>query len=164
MEALSRAIEPTAGMAFEKLVATLPQVTYRTGDTVLGAGLNTGRLLILKSGAVVILKDSVEIARVGQTGAVLGELSALLGQPHIADVRALVDSQFHVADGGVLEKDPMALLHVARMLARRLVAADTGIVELKKQLQAGQSSSILRRMLEKIEASLGGSSSGVAGF
>ena len=164
MEALSRAIEPTAGMAFEKLVATLPQVTYRTGDTVLGAGLNTGRLLILKSGAVVILKDSVEIARVDQTGAVLGELSALLGQPHIADVRALVDSQFHVADGGVLEKDPMALLHVARMLARRLVAADTGIVELKKQLQAGQSSSILRRMLEKIEASLGGSSSGVAGF
>jgi CRP-like cAMP-binding protein len=101
---------------------------------------------------------------VDQTGAVLGELSALLGQPHIADVRALVDSQFHVADGGVLEKDPMALLHVARMLARRLVAADTGIVELKKQLQAGQSSSILRRMLEKIEASLGGSSSGVAGF
>jgi len=164
VEALSRAIEPTAGMAFEKLVATLPQVTYRTGDTVLGAGLNTGRLLILKSGAVVILKDSVEIARVDQTGAVLGELSALLGQPHIADVRALVDSQFHVADGGVLEKDPMALLHVARMLARRLVAADTGIVELKKQLQAGQSSSILRRMLEKIEASLGGSSSGVAGF
>lgn len=164
MEALSRAIEPTAGMAFEKFVATLPQVTYRTGDTVLGAGLNTGRLLILKSGAVVILKDSVEIARVDQTGAVLGELSALLGQPHIADVRALVDSQFHVADGGVLEKDPMALLHVARMLARRLVAADTGIVELKKQLQAGQSSSILRRMLEKIEASLGGSSSGVAGF
>ena len=164
MEALSRAIEPTAGMAFEKLVATLPQVTYRTGDTVLGAGLNTGRLLILKSGAVVILKDSVEIARVDQTGAVLGELSALLGQPHIADVRALVDSQFHVADGGVLEKDPMALLHVARMLARRLVAADTGIVELKKQLQAGQSSRILRRMLEKIEASLGGSSSGVAGF
>lgn len=164
MEALSRAIEPTAGMAFEKFVATLPQVAYRTGDTVLGAGLNTGRLLILKSGAVVILKDSVEIARVDQTGAVLGELSALLGQPHIADVRALVDSQFHVADGGVLEKDPMALLHVARMLARRLVAADTGIVELKKQLQAGQSSSILRRMLEKIEASLGGSSSGVAGF
>jgi len=158
VEALSRAIEPTAGAAFEKFIATLPQVRYRTGDTVLGAGLNTGRLLILKSGAVVILKDSVEVARVEQTGAVLGELSALLGQPHTADVRALVDSRFHVADAGLLEKDPLALLHVARMLARRLIAADTGIVELKKQIQAGQSSSILRRMLEKVEASLGGSS------
>lgn len=162
MEAQNRAIEPTAGAAFEKFIATLPVVTYRTGDTVIGAGLNTGRLLILKSGAVVILKDSVEIARVDQAGAVLGELSALLGQPHIADVLALADSQFHVADAGLLEKDPMALLHVARIMARRLVAADTGIVELKKQIQAGQSPSILRKMLERIEVSLKGAGGSVA--
>ncbi len=162
VEAQDRAIEPAAGAAFEKFVATLPLVTYRTGDTVLGAGLNTGRLLILKSGAVVILKDSVEIARVDQIGAVLGELSALLDQPHIADVRALADSQFHVADARLLEKDRMALLHVAKILARRLIAADTGIVELKKQLQAGQSPSILRRILEKVEISLKGGGGGVA--
>jgi CRP/FNR family transcriptional regulator, cyclic AMP receptor protein len=161
VEALNGAIERGAGAAFEKFIATLPLVTYRTGDTVLGAGLNTGRLLIIKTGAVAILKDGVEIAKVDQPGAVLGELSALLDQPHIADVRALADSQFHVADARVLEKDPMALLHVARILARRLVAADSGIVELKKQLQAGQSAGMVRKMLDKIEASLKGAGAAV---
>ena len=43
------------------------------------------------------------------------------------------------------------MLHVARILARRLVATNKGFVELKNQLQAGQSPSALSKMLEKIE-------------
>lgn len=83
---------------FEQFAAVLPLATYRAGETVLTAGSKSGRLLILKSGAVAILKDSIEIARVEEPGAVLGEISALLEKPHTADVRALEDSQFHVAD------------------------------------------------------------------
>src|SRR5215471_16714232 len=94
------------GVAFEKSVAALPLATYSAGETVLSAGLKTGRLLVLKSGAVVILKDSIEIAKVEDAGAVFGELSALLDQPHNADVRALEDSQFHVGDAALLEQDP----------------------------------------------------------
>ena len=139
------------GAAFEKILAVLPLATYRAGETIMTAGSKTGRLLILKRGAVVILKDSIEIARVEEPGAVLGEISALLDQPHTADVRAVEDSQFHVADAALLEKDPIAVLHVARILARRLVATDWGLVELKKQIQAGQSPSALSKMLEKIE-------------
>ena len=86
-----------------------------------------------------------------EPGAVFGELSALLDQPHTADVRALKDSQFHVADAALLGNSPVALLHVARILARRLVAANNCFVELKNQLQAGQSPSALSKMLVKIE-------------
>jgi CRP/FNR family transcriptional regulator, cyclic AMP receptor protein len=140
--------------ALDKILAALPIATYRAGDVVLAAGSKTGQLLILKKGAVAILKGSVEIARVNEPGAVIGELSALLDQPHSADVKALEDSQFRVADAALLDKDPIAVLHIARILAQRLVAIDNGFVELKKQIQAGQAPGVLGRTLEKIEKAL----------
>jgi CRP-like cAMP-binding protein len=91
---------------------------------------------------------------VQEPGAVIGELSALLDLPHTADVRALEDSQFYVGDAALLQKDPNAVLHVAKILAQRLVAVDSGFVELKKQLQAGQPPGVLGRTLEKIEKTL----------
>jgi hypothetical protein len=44
------------------------------------------RLLILKEGAVAVVKEGVEIAEVAEPGAVFGGLSVLLDQPHTADV------------------------------------------------------------------------------
>ena len=163
METQNRANEHAVGLdgaTFEKILAALPLATYAAGEAVLTAGSKTGRLLILKRGAVVILKDSIEIARVNEPGAVFGEISALLDQQHTADVRALEDSQFHVADAVLLGKDPSAVLHIARILARRLVASNKGFVELKNQLQAGKSSSAVSKALEKIEEilSVGGAS------
>lgn len=146
--------------AFEKSLAVLPLATYRAGEAIIIAGSKTGRLLILKTGAVVVLKDSIEIARVKEPGAVFGELSALLDQPHTADVRALEDSEFHVADAALLGRDPVALLHVARVLAWRIVEANKSVVELKKQFQAGRAPSASSRLLEKLERilSIGGAS------
>jgi hypothetical protein len=37
---------------FQRKLATLPLVTYRAGETVLSAASTTGRLLILKEGAL----------------------------------------------------------------------------------------------------------------
>jgi len=92
---------------FQRRLATLPLATYQAGETVLSAASTTGRLLILKEGAVAVVKEGVEIARVTEPGAVFGELSVLLDQPHTADVRALEASQFHVADAAtILRVDP----------------------------------------------------------
>ena len=85
--------------AFQKRLAALPLATYQAGETVLTAGSATGRLLILKEGAVEVVKEGVQIAKVTEPGAVFGELSVLLDKPHTADVRALETSQLHVADG-----------------------------------------------------------------
>jgi CRP/FNR family transcriptional regulator, cyclic AMP receptor protein len=144
----------TNDAALFKALEALPTVSYRAGASVLTAGSKTGQLLILKSGTVSILKGSIEIAKVDEPGAVIGELSALLDWPHTADVKAIEDSQFRVADAALLQKDPVALLHIARILAQRLVAIDNGFVELKKQIQAGQSPSVLGRTLERIEKAL----------
>jgi len=69
-----------------EVFATLPIATYEAGETVLAAGTTTGRLLILRRGAVTIEKEGTEIAEVTEPGAIFGELSALLNQPHTADV------------------------------------------------------------------------------
>jgi CRP-like cAMP-binding protein len=66
-------------------IATLPIATHKAGETIFAAGTTTGRLLILTKGAVTIEKEGTEIARVTEPGAVFGELSALLNQPHTAD-------------------------------------------------------------------------------
>ena len=66
MEAPTKANEHAVGLdsaAFDNFLEGLPLATYRAGETVLSDGLKTGRLLILKKGAVVVLKDSSSLAQ-----------------------------------------------------------------------------------------------------
>jgi CRP/FNR family transcriptional regulator, cyclic AMP receptor protein len=121
---------------------------------VFAEGSKTGRLLILKSGAVAILKSGTEIARVAEPGAVFGEISALLDAPHGADVRTLEASQFHVADAAHLLQDPAALLYVTMILARRLNAANQGLLELKSEIEAGAAPGLLEQTIGRIEGLL----------
>src|SRR5262249_58082488 len=106
---------------FKRQLGGFPIATYQRGETVIAAASMTGRLLILRTGVVAVLREGLEIATVREPGAVFGELSVLLDQPHSADVRALEVSQFYVADAATLLRvDPVALLYVATVLARRL--------------------------------------------
>ena len=140
---------------FQKRLEALPLATFEAGETVLSAGSRTGRLLILKTGKVSIVKEGIEIAKVAEPGAVFGEISALLDQPHAAHVRALEASQFHVADAAaLLGEDPIALLYVAAVLARRLDSATQALVELKTQLQAGQPRTEIGQTIRKLESIL----------
>ena len=140
----------------ETKLARLPLATYQAGETVLTAGSTTGRLLILKGGAVEVVKEGVQIAKVTEPGAVFGELSVLLDKPHTAGVRALETSQLHVADAAaLLAQDPTAILYVAAILAQRLDGANHALIEVKHQLQAGQPHSVIGKTVEKLEGLLG---------
>jgi CRP-like cAMP-binding protein len=103
----------------QKSIAALPLVTYQAGETVIADGSRTARVLILKKGAVAIIKEDTEIAKVTEPGAVFGEFSVLLDQPNKVDVRTLETSQFHVADATVLKQNPIAR-HITMVLARQL--------------------------------------------
>ena len=122
----------------EKSLAALPLTKFQAGEVVLLAGSRSEQLLFLKKGTVAIVKDGIEIARVTQSGAVLGELSVFLNEPHTADVRAVEASHFHVASADTLARDPLILFSVAAILARRLNATNRVLVELKTQLKGGQ--------------------------
>ena len=141
---------------FQKMLSALPIATYQAGESVLVAGATTGQLLILKKGAVSIVKETIEIAKVTEVGAVLGELSALLDQPHTADVRALEPSEFYVADAtALLAQDPVVALYVAAVLAQRLDRANRAVIELRNQFQAGQPPSRIGKAIDKLQELLG---------
>ena len=112
--------EPTS----QNSIAALQLVTYQVGETVIAYGSRTARLFILKKGAVAIVKEDTEIAKVTEPGAVFGELSILLNQPSKVDVRALEPSQFHVADATVLLTLSPIAAYVAMVLARQLDIAN----------------------------------------
>ena len=112
--------EPTAENSTQNSIAALPVVTYQAGESVIVDGSRTAWLLILKKGAVAILKEDIEIARVTEPSAVFGELSVLLDQPNKMDVRALETSQFYVADAAVLLRQNPIAARVAMALARQL--------------------------------------------
>ena len=138
--------------AFEKRLAGLPLVKHPVGETVLTAGSKTGKLLFLRSGAVEVVKDGVQIANVSAPGSVFGEQAVLLDQPHTADVRTLEQSEFHVADApALLASDQTVALYVAAILARRLDAANRSLIEIKRQLQAGEPRSVIGKTVEKVE-------------
>ena len=120
-------------------LATLPLATYEAGEQVIAAGSTTGRVLILREGAVEVLRDGIRIVEVDDPGAVLGELAFLLKRPHTADVRALRRSTFRVADGETFFRDdPVAALYVATVLAHRLVSANDRLIEIQRKLEHEQ--------------------------
>jgi CRP/FNR family transcriptional regulator, cyclic AMP receptor protein len=139
---------------WQKRLAALPLQSFDAGETVFAEGTKTGRLLILKSGAVSIFKGDIEFAQVTEPGAVFGELSALLDEPHSADVRTLEKSEFHVADAATLLQDSVALLYVTMVLARRIDTANQGLLQLKIMLEAGEPKGLIDKTLDGIEGLL----------
>jgi len=136
--------------AWQRRLAALPVASYGAGETVLAEGSKTGRLLILKTGAVAIVKNGTEIATVAEPGAVFGELSALLDAPHTADVRTVEACEFHVADAAQLLADPAALVYVTLVLARRVDGANRALIELKSRIEAGAPPGLIEQSLDKI--------------
>ena len=101
------------------------------------------------------MKEDTEIAKVAEPGAVFGELSVLLGQPHTADVHALETSQFHIANAtALLAQNPSAALYVATVLAHRLDGANHVLIQLKNQLQTGEAYSVVTKTVSRMEGLL----------
>ena len=61
-------------------------------------------------------------------------------------------SQFHVANAATfLEQNPMAVLYVATVLARRLNGANQALIQLKSQLKTGEPHNVVAKTVGKME-------------
>ena len=109
------------------------------GTIVLHEGGRTGHLYVLIEGRLEVIKSDTVVATITEPGAVLGEMSVLLDQPHTATVRAALDSVVYEIDDAAsfLRAQPAVAILIARMLAQRLNVANTYLADIKRQY-AGQ--------------------------
>jgi len=108
---------------------------FSAGEVVLEEGTSTGILFVLVEGEVEIVKAGVVVATAAEPGAMFGDLSALLNEPHTATVRTLRPSAFHAVTEprAFLEQSPQACMHLCELLARRLNAVNKYLVDVKHQ-------------------------------
>jgi signal-transduction protein with cAMP-binding, CBS, and nucleotidyltransferase domain len=119
-------------------LSDFPLSSFAPGEAVLSPATATGRLLFLREGVVDVALEHVFIARVTEPGAVFGDVSFLLDQPHSAAVVAAEASRFHVVEDpeAFLETEPRIAIYVARILARRLNAVNHLLAEARHRIDA----------------------------
>jgi len=117
--------------------AGAPRREFAPGTTLLSEGETSGRLYVLAEGSVEVLRGDTLVAVIGEAGAVFGEMSVLLNRPHTATVRAASPVRVFVFDDAesFLKSNPEIAFLLGRLLAERLNAATTYLVDLKRQFE-----------------------------
>jgi CRP-like cAMP-binding protein len=125
---------------------------FAAGEVVIDQGEMTGELLVLVSGSVEILRDNVRVAKAVEAGVVFGEMSALLGGPATATVRALEPAVFTVIGEPreFLISHPEASLYVAELLARRLDSLNKYLIDVKRQYEGHDHLGMVDEVLETL--------------
>src|SRR6266576_2120942 len=117
------------------LARDMPRRWVAPGDVLLVDGEPVSALYVLLQGELRIEKRGVPIATVAEPGACVGEMSLLLGTSATANVVASERSEVAVLDAAraMLDDDSGLSLSLARLLAARLNAMTTYLVDLKEQ-------------------------------
>lgn len=104
---------------------------FPAGHELIKQGGRTGSLFVLKTGEMEVIRDGKFVSAVNRAGAIFGEMSVLLNQPHSASVRAVTEIEVYViADAlKVLESHPAWTLQIARLLAQRVNATTALLLE-----------------------------------
>jgi CRP-like cAMP-binding protein len=116
------------------LTYSQPTKTLAAGEVLIAEGDPGGDLYVLESGAPSVERDGVKLASISAQGALVGEMSVLLGTENTATVRAEKPSNVRVVADALayLERQPLVALRVAMLLSQRLDATSALLVELSK--------------------------------
>jgi len=117
------------------MCSNLPEMRVAKGDSLIEEGVRTDRLYVLKCGTFEVVRNGVRVVLIGEPGAFLGEISAVLGSAPTASVVATQDSTVHVVDDAstCVQSRPELTYAIAQLLARRLSAVTAYLVDIKRQ-------------------------------
>lgn len=122
------------------LTYSQPTLTLEPGDVLIKEGDPGGDLYVLESGRLRVERDGVTLAAIASPGALIGEMSVLLGTENTATVRAEKPTTLRVVRDALayLERQPLVALRVAMLLSQRLDATSALLVEAQKQSAKGK--------------------------
>ena len=122
------------GMILEAL-QNYPVTVIGPRGVLVQEGQKTGKLYVLKSGDLEIVRDGSLVASIGEAGAIVGEMSVLLDQPHTATVRSRMGAEVHtIADpDAFLDANPTVARQIAGLLAVRLQKTTALLVDMRQQ-------------------------------
>jgi CRP/FNR family cyclic AMP-dependent transcriptional regulator len=121
--------------SLSSLDAAQPVRTLAPGEVLLVEGEMGGKLHVLEKGRLTVERGGVTLATISQPNAIVGEMSVLLGTRYTATVRAEGEARVRTIGNAEehLLQNPELLYQVATLLAARLEATSSLLVELTKQ-------------------------------
>jgi CRP-like cAMP-binding protein len=137
------------------LVTGQPTRTLAPGEILIAAGEAGGELYVLERGRLSVEREGVPLATIAEPGALIGEMSVLLGVDHSATVRAETESTVRVIHDAIpfLERTPLMALHVATLACERLDRTSALLVELRKETEGKASEQgLLSRIFSALSA------------
>jgi len=116
------------------LTYSQPTKTLAPGEVLIKEGDPGGDLYVLESGALSVERNGVKLATITAQGALVGEMSVLLGTENTATVKAEKPTTVRVVADALayLERQPLVALRVAMLLSQRLDATSALLVEAQK--------------------------------
>jgi CRP/FNR family transcriptional regulator, cyclic AMP receptor protein len=140
-----------------ELSAHLPEVELAEGEVLLTEGTPNTSIWVLISGELDVRKSDVTVNAIAQPGALIGEMSILLGVAPTATVVAATPTRLrHALDGeALLSSDPAISKFVAVGLARRLDVVTTYLADLKRQYTDAPGLAMVSEVLGKLTAQTG---------
>jgi CRP/FNR family cyclic AMP-dependent transcriptional regulator len=132
--------------------SVLPVTVLAPRAVLVAEGARTGKLYILKSGDLEVVREGSVVAGFAEPGAIVGEMSVLLEQPHTATVRTRLGAEVHVVDDPIafMDAHPPVAREIAEALAVRLQKTTALLVDMRHQAKERQD----HEMFDKIFALL----------
>jgi len=133
------------------LCQELPFIEVEPGAIVVREGEVGGSVFVLESGALRVRKGETLVNSIDKPGAIVGEISVLLGSPYSATVEAIAPSRLRYAeDGASFLQDPEILRLIAVGLAERLNYVTAYLADLKQQYVDAPGLSMVGSVLAKL--------------
>ena len=135
------------------LTEHLPEIVLAPGDVVVREGGTSSSLWIFVSGSLRVVKSDVPVNTIDHPGAVIGEMSLLLGARHSATVVANEPSVLRFAANGaaLLDDVPAFTKLVAIGLAERLAYVTTYLADLTRQYGDAPGLAMVAGVLSQLE-------------
>ncbi len=136
----------------------LPEIAYAPGDIIITEGGDSSGVWILCSGTLRVLKNGKEVNTVTRPGALIGEMSILLGVPDSATVQAVEPCVMRYADDGeaLLTSDPKIMHLIAVGMAERLNFVTTYLADLQHQYGDAPGLMMIPEVLRQLAERQGG--------